>query len=99
MVDTGLERRPIPPSGLHAVAPGETLSEIAYIYRLDVEALARANGLLDPDHVVAGRTLSLRWNDPPRIGAPPKRAVREEPAPTDPPPPAAPPLRVVVTPR
>lgn len=92
---TGLERRPIPPSGLHTVAHGETLSEIAWVYRLDVEALARANGLTDPDVIATGRRLALRWSTPPEVAAPPTRAAPARAAETAPEP-AAEPLRVVV---
>jgi LysM repeat protein len=96
-VETGLERRPIPPSGIHVVAPGETLSEIAYIYRLELDALARANGILEPDFIVPGRHLALRWEAPADVGRAPVRAAEAraernaEPAPQ-----AAAPLRVVV---
>ncbi len=96
---TGLERRAIPPSGVHVVAPGQTLSEIAWIYRLDTNALARANGILDPDHVVAGRRLALRWEAPPDVGAPPRRAERPAETPVATAETAPSPLRVVVTPR
>jgi LysM repeat protein len=99
VAEPGPQRRAIPPSGVHQVASGETLSEIAWIYRLDVDALARANGILDPDHVVAGRRLHLRWDDPPRIGAPPRRAARPAPGPVRTTGAAVAPLRVVVTPR
>jgi LysM repeat protein len=39
------------------VAPGDTLGAIAARSGLSVRALARANGIADPDHVVAGRRL------------------------------------------
>jgi LysM repeat protein len=96
---TGLERRPIPPSGIHTVAHGETLSEIAWVYRLDVEALARANGITDPDVIATGRRLALRWFTPPEVAAPPARAAPARAAETEPAAEAAPaaePLRVVV---
>ena len=102
---TGLERRPIPPSGLHTVAHGETLSEIAWVYRLDVDALARANGILDPDVISTGRRLALRWSTPPEVAAPPARAATARAVETEPAAEAAPaaeieppaePLRVVV---
>lgn len=41
------------------VAPGETLSHIAARNGVSVAALAAANGIADPDHVVAGTRLVL----------------------------------------
>lgn len=41
------------------IAPGDTLGAIAARHGLSVSALARANGIADPDHVVAGRRLSI----------------------------------------
>lgn len=41
----------------HLVAPGETLSGIAATRGTSISALAVANGLSDPDHVLAGTTL------------------------------------------
>lgn len=43
--------------GRHRIAPGETLSEVAEDVGTSVAALADANGIADPDHVVAGRVL------------------------------------------
>jgi LysM repeat protein len=94
--------RPIPPSGVHRVVRGETLSGIAAAYRVDPGALGRANGIVDADRLEAGRRLALRWDPPATLAAPPRRAAAaraEEPQ-------RAPrrltsrePLRVVVTPR
>lgn len=69
----GLQRRPIPASGIHVVAAGETLSEIAWIYRLGVDGLARANDIHDPDSIVAGQRLRLRWSHPTEVAAVPPR--------------------------
>lgn len=96
--ETGLERRPIPPSGVHVVAPGDTLSTIAYVYRLDLDALARANGITDVDRLMVGRQLALRWREPPAVSGPPVRAGEARARATAPEPEAAP-LRVVVRPR
>lgn len=41
----------------HRVAPGETLSEVAEELGVSVTALVVANGIDDPDHLVAGRVL------------------------------------------
>lgn len=43
----------------HVVRPGETLSGIAARYRVSATALAEANGIDDPDHVIAGRRLRI----------------------------------------
>lgn len=51
---------PGPAAGLtHVVAPGETLSEIAARYGVTVGELAAANGIADPNVVIAGATLSV----------------------------------------
>lgn len=43
----------------HVVAKGETLSDIAVRYGTTTRALAQANGLADPNLVVAGTSLSI----------------------------------------
>ncbi|NBB70475.1 MAG: LysM peptidoglycan-binding domain-containing protein [Alphaproteobacteria bacterium] len=92
--------RPIPPSGVHRVVRGETLSGIAAAYGLDAAALGRANGILDGDRLEAGERLALRWEEPSTLAVPPRRAaaaraeVRAGRGAT-----AGAPLRVVVTPR
>lgn len=45
--------------GAHTVAPGETLSGIAARYGTSTASLVAANGLADPDRVIAGRTLQV----------------------------------------
>ena len=44
----------------YVVEPGDTLSAIAYEYGVSVDDLVRANGLEDPDHIVAGEPLVIR---------------------------------------
>src|SRR2546423_7318515 len=44
---------------VHTVKRGETLEGIGRSYGVTVPALAAANGLRDPDHVLAGSTLSI----------------------------------------
>lgn len=69
-----VELRPIPSSGRHLVEPGETLSEIAFMYGLGTQALAWANDLEDPDDLLWGTRLRLRWSYPTEIAAlPPRR--------------------------
>lgn len=47
-------------AGTHVVRSGETLSSIAARYRTTVTALVKANGLTDPNFVVAGQRLRVR---------------------------------------
>jgi N-acetylmuramoyl-L-alanine amidase len=51
-------------SAAYTVRPGDTLSEIARRAGVSMADLVRANGIDDPDHVVAGRTLSLPGGAP-----------------------------------
>jgi putative chitinase len=51
-------------SGSHRVRPGESLSEIAARSGVSTSALAAANGIRDPDHVVAGRLLTIPTASP-----------------------------------
>ena len=46
-------------AGDHVVSQGETLSEIAVRYGTTADALARANGLADPNLIVAGTRLAI----------------------------------------
>lgn len=43
----------------HVVQKGETLSDVALRYGTTTSALARANGISDPNFVLAGRTLTI----------------------------------------
>jgi len=43
----------------HVVQKGETLSDVALRYGTTTSALARANGISDPNFVLAGRTLKI----------------------------------------
>jgi len=43
----------------HIVKPGETLSSIARLYGVDVSALARANNILNPNHIYIGQRLII----------------------------------------
>lgn len=54
------------PSGVtHVVQPGETLFRIALRYGTTVEAIVRANDLINPDFIVPGQRLVI-----PTVGAP-----------------------------
>ena len=46
-------------SGAHVVAAGETLSGIAVRYGVSASAIAAANGLDNPNHIVAGTRLNV----------------------------------------
>ncbi len=50
---------PAAPAATHTVRPGETLAKIAAKYGTTVAALARANGIANPNLIVAGRTLAV----------------------------------------
>lgn len=57
-----IQYRTPPPSekiNFHVVSRGETLAAIAWRYELDTDALARANGLVDGDHLYDGQRLTL----------------------------------------
>ncbi|CAN5403974.1 hypothetical protein BH10ACT1_BH10ACT1_27340 [soil metagenome] len=62
LLATLIGARPVaaaPPPGEHRVRAGETLSQLAEELGTSVTALAEANSLSDPDHIVAGRTLEV----------------------------------------
>src|SRR2546427_12524412 len=44
---------------VHRVDPGETLETLGRRYAVSIAALARANGIRDPDRIVAGSTLAV----------------------------------------
>jgi phospholipase C len=70
---------PANPEQVYTVQPGDTLSQIAERFGTPVEALARANGIEDPNLVFAGQTLDVPTELPanlPSTGGPP-------PPPTD----------------
>jgi LysM repeat protein len=43
--------------GRYRVQPGDTLSEVALRLGISAQALAQANGVVDPDRLIAGRAL------------------------------------------
>lgn len=43
----------------HTVKPGETLSEIAKQYGVSTYAIARANGIVNPNHIFSGQRLRI----------------------------------------
>lgn len=65
LVDYSVQSAP----AVHVVEPGETLWAIAWRHGLDYHALARWNGLDNPDLLIVGQRLSLR----PPAEAPPAR--------------------------
>ncbi len=62
---------------VHTIKDGETLSKIAQNYGVTVEAIMEANGLTNPDRIVAGQTLII----PAAGGSPP--AATSAPQPTN----------------
>lgn len=70
---------------IHTVRRGETLEGIGRRYGVDVRTLAGANGLADPDFVMAGRYLSIPaprpTPGPTAAGAAPGPATGSTPAP------------------
>ncbi|MGH2398566.1 MAG: NlpC/P60 family protein [bacterium] len=60
----------------HTVRPGENLYRIALRYGVTVEAIARANGLRDPERIRAGQVLTIPTAPPPRVGT---RVVAPQP--------------------
>ncbi|WP_232522421.1 peptidoglycan DD-metalloendopeptidase family protein [Marinimicrobium alkaliphilum] len=53
------QRTPVPDSGEHRVARGETLYSIAWRYGLDYRELARHNGIAEPFVIYPSQTLRL----------------------------------------
>jgi LysM repeat protein len=70
-------------SVVHTVESGETLSIIAQSYGVTVEAIVDANGLSDPDRIVAGQTLIIpaSGGSPPPATASPKPTNTPQPRP------------------
>ncbi len=54
--------------GTHVVSPGESLAAIASRYGLSIQDLARANGITDPNRVLAGALLRIATAPPPTPG-------------------------------
>ncbi|MEZ4553155.1 MAG: LysM peptidoglycan-binding domain-containing protein [Dehalococcoidia bacterium] len=66
---------------VHRVQPGETLGIIAWRWGTSVQALARTNGIADPDRIYAGQVLTLGGAAAaPVTGAPPSASVAAVPA-------------------
>ncbi len=61
----------------YEVQPGETLSEIALRYGVDLDALAAANGIANPDLIFAGQVLTIAESSP---GIPPPGGAVAPPA-------------------
>jgi LysM repeat protein len=50
---------PSPEAGVHIVRQGETLRSIASMYGTTVDALARANGIVNPNYIWVGQRLTI----------------------------------------
>lgn len=68
VVDANIE--PIPKSGMHKVARGESLYEVAWRYGMDYRALAVKNNISAPYSIRAGQWISLR-----------KSSIKQQPTP------------------
>jgi LysM repeat protein len=55
---------PTPIRGTYEVEPGDTLSEIADRFGIDVETLAEANDITDPDLIYPGQVLIIPAQTP-----------------------------------
>jgi murein DD-endopeptidase MepM/ murein hydrolase activator NlpD len=65
----------VPPSGVHVVAPGETLNSIARLYNKPVMVLARANNLAPDTMVRVGERITIpEMREQPRPAPAPLRA-------------------------
>jgi LysM repeat protein/uncharacterized protein YvpB len=64
-------------SATHVVVPGETLFRIAMQYGVSVEALAAANGIVNPNQLYAGQTLVIPGG--PGAAPPPARPLLNVP--------------------
>lgn len=67
-------------TGRYTIRPGDNLSAIAARNGVSLQALARANGIADPDFIVAGRTLVLPGGGP--SGAPASNTIVVRPGDT-----------------
>ena len=67
---TGAPAPAAPSTSTHVVRVGESLSTIARLYRTTVAAIAAANGIADPNRIVAGRALAITAAAPAAAGAP-----------------------------
>ncbi len=62
---TGETARLVPTNGRHVVMPGETVSELAVVYRVPMRDLVALNSLVEPFRIYVGQVLQL-----PRPGQP-----------------------------
>ncbi|HNT74534.1 MAG TPA: PA14 domain-containing protein [Anaerolineae bacterium] len=65
-----VQARPIAQGTVHIVQPGDTMFSIARRYGVDVTALARANNILNPNHIYVGQRLVVPSGNaaPPAVG-------------------------------
>lgn len=65
-------------SDIYVVRGGDTLSGIAAEYGTTADALARANGITDPDRIVAGQKLTITVAGGQAVGIPAKLAAHPD---------------------
>jgi murein DD-endopeptidase MepM/ murein hydrolase activator NlpD len=63
--ETGESSRRVPESGRHLVMPGETVSELAVLYRVPARDIVALNRLQPPYHIYVGQVLRLPQADGP----------------------------------
>ncbi len=63
--ETGETSRRVPESGRHLVMPGETVSELAVLYRVPTRDIVALNRLQPPYHIYVGQVLRLPQADGP----------------------------------
>jgi LysM repeat protein len=68
--------------GVHVVRPGENLSSIAARYGTSVAALARANGIANPNHIYVGQRLTIGSGGV--ASSAPSQPAPSQPAPSQP---------------
>lgn len=66
---------PVATAGTYTLAPGDNLSRVARRVGVSVSQLVQANKIDDPDHVLAGRTLTIPTSGSPGAAAPAGVAV------------------------
>jgi len=64
-----LSAGPVRADTIHIVRPGETLSSIARMYGVSVQAIINANGLSNPNLIYVGQRLRIPGGGPPAGGS------------------------------
>ncbi len=62
--DPSQQTAPPPEGGVYVIQPGDTLSGISLRFNVSLEALQNANGIADPDLIIAGQRLTIASPQP-----------------------------------